>query len=99
MSLRDDFSQNQRPKTFSEKVAIFPRRRRTWQTLQNRKNLIMGFLSKRQPEEFETSPHQLRPQYESVRQFQSKSKTKSFQQKITFFPRRVPVENVKTLKA
>ena len=37
----------------------------------------MGFLSSRQPEESETLPHRLRPQYESVRRFQSKSKTKS----------------------
>ena len=34
---------------------------------------------------------------ESVRQFQSKSKN-SFQWKIAIFPRRVPVENFKTLK-
>ena len=58
----------------------------------------MGFLSKRQPEECETSPHRLRPQYESVRRFQSRSKTKSFSEKIAIFTGRVPVENVKTLK-
>ena len=58
----------------------------------------MGFLSNRQPEESETSPHRLRTQYESVRQFQTKSKTKNFQWKIAIFTRRVQVENVKTLK-
>ena len=45
---------------------------------QNPKNLIMGFLSTRQPEESETSPHGFQPQHESVRQFQTESKTKSF---------------------
>ena len=58
----------------------------------------MGFLSNRQPEECETSPHRLRPQYESVRWFQSKSKTKSFSEKIAIFPRRGPGKNCKTLK-
>ena len=58
----------------------------------------MGFLSSRQPEESETSPYQLRPQYEAVRRFQSKSWPKGFSEKIAIFTRRVPVENVKTLK-
>ena len=30
----------------------------SWQKFQNPKKLIMGFLSNRQPEESETSPHQ-----------------------------------------
>ena len=68
-------------------MAIVPRRW-SWQTLQNLKYLIMGFLSNRQPEGSATSLNQLRPQYESVRQFQSTSKTKSFCEKIAFFPRR-----------
>ena len=59
----------------------------------------MGFLSNRQPEECETSPHRLRPKYESVRRFQSKSKTKIFSEKIAIFPRRGPGKNCKTLKA
>ena len=58
----------------------------------------MGVLSNMQPEESETSPHGLQPQYEFVRGFQTKSKTKNFCEKIAIFTRRVPVENVKTLK-
>ena len=58
----------------------------------------MGFLSNRKPEESETSPHRLRPQYESLRRFQTKSKAKVFSEKIAIFTRRVPVENVKTIK-
>ena len=71
---------------------------RTCRERQNPKNFIMGFLSNRQHEESETSPHRLRPQYESVRRIQSKSKAKIFKWKIAIFTRRVPVENVKTLK-
>ena len=42
------------------------------------KKLDSGFSHNRQPEESETSPHGLQPQYESVRQFQTESKTKGF---------------------
>ena len=59
----------------------------------------MGFPSNRQPEECETSPHRLRPQYESVRRFQTKLKTKSFCEKIAIFPMRGPGKKCKTLKA
>ena len=48
------------------------------ENVKNHKNLIIGFLSNSQPEESETSPHRSRPQYESVRRFQTKSKAKSF---------------------
>ena len=88
MSLWDDFIQNQRPKVFSEKRAIFHRRGpgkncktlKSWfcRERQNPINLIVGFLSNKKPEEYETSPHPLRPQYESVRRIQTKSKIKSF---------------------
>ena len=57
MSLWADFKQNQRPKIFSEKIAIFTRRVRTCRECQNPKNLIMGFLSNKQPEECKTSSH------------------------------------------
>ena len=65
MSLLDDFRQNWRPKVFSEKISVF-HEARTCRQCQNPKNLIIGFLSNSQPEECETSPHRLRPQYESV---------------------------------
>ena len=71
---------------------------RTCRERQNPKTLIMGFLSNMQPEESEPSPHRLRPQYESVRRFQTKSHTQIFNEKIAIFTRRVPVENVKTLE-
>ena len=58
----------------------------------------MGFLSSRQPEEFETSPHGLQPKYESGRHFRQNRRPKVFSEKIAIFTRRVPVENVKTLK-
>ena len=66
-------------KKFLVKNSDFPLAR-TWQKLQSLKSFIMGFLGNRQPEECETSPHRLRPQYEYVRLhvFQTKSKTKIF---------------------
>ena len=71
------FQSKSKTKIYQSKIAIFPRRG-AGKNLQNPENLIMGFLSKRQPEECETSPHQLRPQYDSVRRFQTKSKTENF---------------------
>ena len=59
----------------------------------------MGFLSNKQPEECETSPHRLRPQYESVRRFQTKSKTKNFKLKIAIFTRRGRGKDCKTRRA
>ena len=75
MSLWDDFKQNRRPKIFSEKIAIFPRRGAG-----------------------KTAPHRLRPQYESVRRVQLKSKTKIFSEKIAIFPKRGAGKTCKTLK-
>ena len=121
MTLWDDFNQNRRPKVFSGKIAIFPRRRagKTCETLknwlwvfsaidnlrdvklrerQNPKNLITGFLSNKQPEECENSPHGLRPQHESVRRFQTKLKTKSFYWKLAIFPRCGAGKTCETLK-
>ena len=71
------FQTKSKTKSFCEKIAIFTRVQ-TCRERQNPKNLIVGFLSNRQPEESETSPHRIPARYESVRQFQTKSKTKSF---------------------
>ena len=77
LTLWDNFKQNWKPKIFSEKIAIFTRRGpgKTCETL---KTWLWVFFSNKKPEESETSPHRLRPEYESVRRFQSKLKTKSF---------------------
>ena len=71
------FQSKSKTKSFLVKNSDF-HQARTCRKRQNPKNLIMGFLSNRQSEESETSPHRKRPQYESVRRFQTKSKTKSF---------------------
>ena len=58
----------------------------------------MGFFSNRQPEECETSPHRLRPQYSLWDDFSQNQRPKVFSEKIAIFPRRGPGKNCKTLK-
>ena len=65
MSLWDEFSQNQRPKIFSEKIAIFPRRG-PGKNCKTQKTWLWVLSATEKPEESETSPHRLRSQYESV---------------------------------
>ena len=76
MSLWDDFSQNGRPKVSSEKMrfSLGAGPGKHCKTLKT-------YLSNRQPKECKTSPHRLRPQYESMRRFQSK---KFFVKKYSF---------------
>ena len=97
MSLWDDFSQNWRPKFFREKIAIFTRRVPV-ENVKTLKTWLWVFSATKQPEERETSPHGLWPEHESVRQFQSKLKTKIFSEKIAIFTRRGAGKTCETLK-
>ena len=97
MSLWDDFSHNQRPKVFSEKMAIFPRRGpgknhktlKTWlwvfSALDNLKNVKL---------------HQIynNPSMSLWDDFNQNQRPKVFSEKIANLTRCVPVENIKTLK-
>ena len=56
MSLWDHFKQNRRPKYFSEKTALFTRRVPV-ENVKTLKTWLWGFLSNKQPEECEISPH------------------------------------------
>ena len=97
MSLWDDFSHNQRPKVFSEKIAIFPRRgpgknRKTLKTwlwvfsaIDNLKNLKLHYID-------------YGPNMSLWDDFSHNQRPNVFSEKMAIFPRRVPVENVKTLK-
>ena len=96
MSLWDDFSQNQRPRVFSEKIAIFTRRvpvdnvktLKTWlwvfSAADNLKNLKLHHMD-------------YNPNMSLWDNFIQNQRPKVFSEKIAIFSRRVPVENVKTL--
>ena len=97
MSLWDDFKQNRRPKIFSEKIAIFTRRvpvenvktLKTWlwvfSATDNLKNLKLHHIDND-------------PNMSLWDDFKQNWRPKVFSEKIAIFTRRVPVENVKTLK-
>ena len=95
MSLWDDFSQNQRPKVFSEKMAIFARRGpgkncktlKTWlwvfSAADNLKNMKLHHIDQD-------------PNMSLWDDYRQNRRPKVFSEKIAIFTRRVPVENVKT---
>ena len=97
MSLWDDFRQNRRPKVFSEKIAIFPRRGpgkncttlKTWlwdfSSADNLKNLKLHHMD-------------YDPNMSLWDDFWQNWRPKVFSEKIAIITRRVPVQNVKTLK-
>ena len=97
MSLWDDFSQNRRPKVFSEKIAIFTGR----VPVQNVKTLKTGLW-------VFSATHNLRnlklhhmdngPNMSLWDDFTQNQRPKVFSEKIAIFPRRVPGKNCKTLK-
>ena len=97
MSLWDDFRQNRRPKTFSEKIAIFTRSvpvenvktLETWlwvfSATDNLKNLKLHHID-------------YDPNMSLWDDFTQNQKPKTFSEKIAVFIWRIPVENVKTLE-
>ena len=97
MSLWDDFSQNWRPKTFSEKIAIFTRRvpvenvktLETWlwvfSATDNLKNLKLHHMD-------------YDPNLSLWVDFRQNRRPKVFSEKIAIFPRRGAVKKWKTLK-
>ena len=97
MSLWDDFSQNQRPKIFSEKLAIFTRgvpvenvkTLKTWLWVfwptDNLRNLKLHHID-------------YDPNSSLWDAFRQNRRPRVFSEKIVIFSRRVPVKNVKTLK-
>ena len=97
MGLWEDFRQNRRPKVFSENIAIFPRRGpgkncktfKTWlwvySAADNLKNLKLHHMD-------------YDPNMSLWDDFRQNQRPKVFSEKIAIFTRRVPVQNVKTLK-
>ena len=97
MSLWDDFRQNRRPKVFSEKIVIFPRRvpvknvktLKTWlwvfSATDNLGNLKLHHIDND-------------PNMSLWDDFRQNGRPKVFREKIAICTRLVPVENVKTLK-
>ena len=97
MSLWENFRQNRRPKIFSEKIAIFPRRGpgkncktlKTWlwvfSAAENLKNLKLHHI--------DYDPNMSLWDY-----FRQNQRPKIFSEKLAIFTWRVPLENVKTLK-
>ena len=97
MSLWDDFSQNQRPKVFSEKIAIFTRRvpveivktlkiwLRVFSATDNLRNLKLYHID-------------YGPNMSLWDDFSQNQRPKVFSEKIAIFPRRRPGKNCKTLK-
>ena len=97
MCLWDNFRQNRRPRVFSEKITIFTRRvpgkncktPKTWlwvfSAAENLKNLKLHHMD-------------YNPNMSLWDSFRQNRRPKSFSEKIAIFTRRVPVENIKTLK-
>ena len=97
MSLWDDFSQNQRPKVFCEKIAIFTRRGpgkncktlRTW---------LWVFSARDSLRSLKLHHIDYDPNMSLWDDFRQNRRPKVFREKRAIFTRRVPVEKVKTLK-
>ena len=97
MSLWDDFTQNQRPKVFSEKIAIFTRR----VPVENVKNLKTWLWVRSATDNLRNLKlHHMDfgPNMSLWDNFCQNQRPKVFSEKIAIFTRRVPAENVKTQK-
>ena len=97
MSLWDDFRQNRRPKVFREKIAIFPRR---WpgNTCKTLKTWLWVFSAIDNLKYVKLHHINYVPKMSLWDNFRQNRRPKVFREKIAIFTRRVPVENVKTLK-
>ena len=97
MSLWDDFSQNQRPWVFSEKIAIFTRRVPV-DNVKTLKTWLWVFSAADNLKNFKLHHMDYNPNMSLWDNFRQNRRPKVFSEKIAIFSRRVPVENVKTLK-
>ena len=100
MSLWDDFRQNRRPKIFSEKIAIFPRRG-AGNTCKTLKNWLWVFsaidnLKNVKLHHIDYDPNM--SVWDHFRQNRQNRRPKIFTEKIAIFPRRGPGKKCKTLK-
>ena len=97
ISLWDDFSQNQRPKFFSEKMTIFPTHRHG----KNRKTLkIWLWVFSAIDNQRNVKLHHIdyNPNMSVWDNFSQNQRPKIFSEKIAIFPRRGPGKNCITLK-
>ena len=97
MSLWDDFSQNQIPKVFNEKIAIFTRRVPV-ENVKTLKTWLWVFSATETLRNLKLHHIDYDPNMSLWDDFRQKLRPKVFSEKIAIFSRRVPVENVKTLK-
>ena len=97
MSLWDDFSQNRRPKFISEKRAIFPRRG-AGKTCETLKTWLWVFSAIDNLRNVKLHHIDYDPNMSVWDDFRQNRRPRVLSEKIAIFPRRVPVENVKTLK-
>ena len=96
MSLWDGFSQNQRPKVFSEKRAIFPRRG-PGENCKTLKTWLRVFSAAHNLKNLKLHHMDYNPNMSLWDNFRQNRRPKVCSEKIAIFRRRVPVENVKTL--
>ena len=97
MSLWDNFSQNQRPKVFSEKITIFPRRG-SGKKCKTLKTWLWVFSATDNLRNLKLHHMDYNPNMSLWDYFRQNRRPRVFSEKIVILTRRVPVENVKTLK-
>ena len=97
MSLWEDFRQNWRPKIFSEKIAIFTRRVPV-ENVKTLKTWLWVFSATDNLKNLKLPQVYYGPNMSLWDDFNQNRRPKVFSGKIAIFPRRVPVENVKTLR-
>ena len=97
MSLRDDFRQNRRPRVFSEKIVIFSRRVPV-ENVKTLKTWLWVFSATDNLRNLKLHHIDYDPNMSLWDDFRQNLRLKVFSEKLAIFTRRVPVENVKTLK-
>ena len=97
MILWDDISQNQRPKIFSEKIAILPRRG-PGNNCKTLKTWLWVFSATDKLRNLKLHHIHYDPNMSLWDDFRQNQRPKVFSEIMVIFSRRVPVENLKTLK-
>ena len=97
MSLWDNFRQNRRPKVFSEKIAIFTRRVPV-ESVKTLKTWLLVFSALENLKNVKLLHMDYNPNMSLWANFRQNLRPKVSSEKIAIFTRRVPVENLKTLK-
>ena len=96
-SLWDDFRQNQRPRVFSEKIAIFSRRVPV-ENVKTLKTWLWVFSATDNLMNLKLHHIDYVPNMRLWDDFRQNQRPKVFSEKIGIFPRRGPGKNCKTLK-